>query len=179
MSLGHRGMQPTRLPCPSSSLGVCSNSCPLNQGYHPTISSSVISFSSCPQSLPASGSFPMRWLFTSGGQSTGALASVFPMNIQCWFPLRLTGLISLLSEGLSRVFSRPQFESINSSALSLRHGPTLTSVHDYRKNHSFDYTDLRHGSVLVWDGVCTTLWRYWMPLNSSLWNMLCEFHLNK
>ena len=82
----------------------CSNSCPLSQWCHPTISSSVATFSSCPQSFPASGSFPMSWLFTSGGQSIRASASVLPVNIQGWFPLRLTGLISLLSKGLSRVF---------------------------------------------------------------------------
>ena len=87
--------------------GVCSNSCPLIQWCHPTISSSIISFSSCLQSFPASQSFPVIKLFTSGGQSTGALASasVHPMNIQGWFPLGLTGLISLLSKGLLRVFS--------------------------------------------------------------------------
>ena len=93
----------SRLPCPSLSPGVCSNSCPLSQWCHPTISSSA----SCPQSFSSSGSFPMSWFFTSGGQSTGALASasVLPMNIQGWFPLGLTDLISLLSKGLSRVFS--------------------------------------------------------------------------
>ena len=97
----------SRLPCPSLSLGVCSNSCPLSQECHPTISSSVISFSSCPQSFPALKSFPGSHLFASGGQSIEASAStsVLPMNIQDWFPLGLTGLISLLSRGLSRVFS--------------------------------------------------------------------------
>ena len=106
-SLWSHGLQHSRLPCPSLSLWVCSNSCPLSQWYHPTISSSVITFSSCPQSFPASGSFPMSWLFASGGQSMGAsaLASVLPVNIHGWFPLELTGLISLLSKGLSRVFS--------------------------------------------------------------------------
>ena len=89
----------TRLPCSSLSPGVCSNSCPLSQWRHPTISSSVIPFSVCPQSLPASVSFPVSQLFASGGQSIGASASasVLPMNIQGWFPLGLTGLISLLS----------------------------------------------------------------------------------
>ena len=102
----HR-LQHTRLPCPSPPPGACSNSCPSNWWCHPTISSSVIPFSSCPQSFPASGSFQMGWLFTSGGQSTGALASasVLPMDIQDWFPLRLTDLTSLQSKGLSRVFS--------------------------------------------------------------------------
>ena len=83
---------------------VCSNSCPLSRWCHPTISSSVVPFSSCPQSCPASGSFPMSGLYPSGGQSIGASASILPINIQSWFPLGLTGLI-LLSKGLSRVFS--------------------------------------------------------------------------
>ena len=105
------GLQHTRLPCLSTSLGVCTNSCPLNQWCHPTISSSVIPFSSCCQSFPASGSFPMSQFFTSGGQSIGvsATASVLPVNSQGWFPLRLTGLISLLFKGLPRVFSKHQF----------------------------------------------------------------------
>ena len=86
-SLWPHGLQHVILPCPSLSPGVCSNSCPLSQWCHPTISSSVIPFSSCPQSSPASGSFPVSWLFSSGGQSIGASvsASVLPMNIQDWF----------------------------------------------------------------------------------------------
>ena len=85
---------------------VCSNSCPLSQWCHPTISSSAVPFSSCPQSFPTSGSFPVSWFFTSGGQSirASASASTLPMNIQGWFPLEWTGLISLLSKGLSRYF---------------------------------------------------------------------------
>ena len=95
------------LLCPSLSPRVCSNSYPLRQWSHPTIPSSVTNFSSCPQSSPALGSFPMSWLFVSGGQNIGASASasVFPMNIQDWFPLWLIGLISLLFKKLSRVFS--------------------------------------------------------------------------
>ena len=104
-SLWPHGLQHTRLPRPSLSLEVCSNSCPLTQWCHPTISSSVTPFSSCPHSYLASGSFPMSWLFTLSDQSIRASVSVFPMNIYGWFPLRLTGLISLLSKGLSRVFS--------------------------------------------------------------------------
>ena len=94
------GLQYTRLPCPSLSPGVCSNSCPLSQWCYPTISSFVVPFSPCPQSFPASGSFPMSRLFTSGGQSIGAsaLAWGLPMHFQGWLPLRLTGLISLLSQ---------------------------------------------------------------------------------
>ena len=93
-------------PCPSPTPGVYPNSCPLSRWCHPTISSSVVSFS-CFQSFPASGSFPMSQLFASGGQSSGfsASASVLPMNIQDWFPLGWTGCISLQSKGLSRVFS--------------------------------------------------------------------------
>ena len=101
------GLQHTRLPCSSPSPGACSNSCPLSQWRHPTISSSVVPFSSCLQSFPASGSFPIGQFFISGGQSIGASASasVLPMNIQDWFPLGLIGLISLKSKGLSIVFS--------------------------------------------------------------------------
>ena len=96
----------------------------------------VTPFSSCPQSFPESGSFPVSQLFASGGQRFGvsASASVLPMNIQCWFHLRLTGLISLQSKGLSRVFSNTivqKFKIINSSVLSFLYGPTLTSMHDY------------------------------------------------
>ena len=101
LSWPHR-LQHAVLPCPSLSPGACSNSCPLSWGCHPTISSSVVPFSSCLQSFPASGSFLMSWLLTSSGQSIGlsASASVLPMNIQCWFPLGLSGLISLLSKRL-------------------------------------------------------------------------------
>ena len=99
--------QHARPPCPSPTPGVYSNSCPSSRWYHPAISSSVTLFSSCPQSLPASGSFPMSQLFAWGGQSIGvsASASVFPMNTQDWSPLGWTGGISLQSKGLSRVFS--------------------------------------------------------------------------
>ena len=103
------GLQHAKLPCPSLSLGVCLNSCPLSQWCHPHISFSVALFSSCPQSFPAWGSFPMNRLFESGGQSIGASASVLPMNIQGWFPFRLTGLISLVFKGLWRVFSSTIF----------------------------------------------------------------------
>ena len=106
-SLQPRWLQHTRLPSPSLSPGVCSNSCPLNMWCHPTIALLVVPFSSSLQSFPDSGSFPMSGLFASGGQSIGASASasVLPMNIQGWFPLELTGLMSLQSKGLSRVFS--------------------------------------------------------------------------
>ena len=105
--LRNHGLQHARLHCPSPSPRACSNSCPLNWWYHPTISSSVVPFSSCPQSFPALGSFPVSQLFGSGGQSIGvsASSSVLTMSIQGWFSLGLTDLISLLSKGLSRVFS--------------------------------------------------------------------------
>ena len=104
-SLPPHGLQHAKLLCPSLSPRDCSNSCPLSGWCHPTISSSVIPFSSCLQSFPASRSFPKSWLFASGGQNIEASASVLPMNIQGWFPLGLAGLISLLSKELSRVFS--------------------------------------------------------------------------
>ena len=106
-SLRPHGLQYTRLPYPSPIPGAYSNSCPSCRWCHPTISFSVIPFSSCPQSLPASGSFPVSQFFTSGGQRFGisTSASVLPMNIQDWFPLGWTGWISSQSKGLSRVFS--------------------------------------------------------------------------
>ena len=129
-----------RLPCPSPAPRVYSNSCPLNRWCHPTISSSVIPFSSHLQSFQASGSFPMSPFLTSGGQRIGvsASASVLPMNIQDWFPLGWTGWISLQSRDSQGSFPTPQFKSIKSSALSFLYSPTLTSIHDYWKNHSFD-----------------------------------------
>ena len=115
-SLWPHGLQHARPPCPSQTTWVYSNSCPLSWWCHLTISSSVVPFSSCPQSFPASGSFPVSQFFASGGQRIGvsASASVLPMNIQDWFPLGWTGWISLQSKGLSRVFSsttvqKPQF----------------------------------------------------------------------
>ena len=106
-SLRPHGLQHTRLPCPSPTPGVHSNSCPSSQWCHPAISSSVIPFSSCPQSFPASESFQMSQFFASGSPSIGVSAStsVLPMNTQDWFPLGLTGWISLQFKGLSRVFS--------------------------------------------------------------------------
>ena len=130
---------------PVVSTRVCWNWCPLRWWYHPTIPSCATLFSSCPQSFPPSGSLPMSWLFASNGQSIGASASasVLPMNIQGWFPLRLTSLTSMQSKGLSRVLSSTtQFESINSLAFSLLYGPTITVIHDYWKKHTIDYTVL-------------------------------------
>ena len=135
-SLWPHGLQHARLPCPSLSPRACWNSCSLSSLCYLTISSFPL-----PLILTSIRSFPMSQLFASGGQSIGASASasVLPMNIRGWFPLGLTGLISLQSKGLSRESSpTPQFKSLNSSALNLLYGSTLTSVHDYWKNHSFD-----------------------------------------
>ena len=117
-SLRPLGLQHARLLCPSLSPGVYSN---IHWWCHPTISSSVIPLSSCLQSFPASGSFPMSRLFVSGGQSIEVSTSILPMNIQGWFPLGLTGWISLLSKGLSRVFfnSTVQEHQFFSTQLSL------------------------------------------------------------
>ena len=137
---GLRAHQPTP--------GVHSNSCPSSQWCHPAISSSVVPFSSCPQSLPASGSFPVSQLFTWGGQSIGvsALASFLPKKSQGWSPSEWTGWTSLQSKGLSTPHHQlwcwsspaPQFKIINSSVLSFLHSPPLTSIHNHRKNHSLD-----------------------------------------
>ena len=109
-----------------------------------TISSSTTLLSFCLQAFPASGSLPLSQLFVSGGRNIGAsaLASVFPMNVQDWFPLGLTGLISCCPRDSLESSPAPQFKSINSSVLRLLYGPTLTSLHDYWKNHSLDYIHL-------------------------------------
>ena len=132
------GLQHARSPCPSPTVRACSNSCPFSQWCHLTISSSVVPFSSILESFPASGTFQMNQLFDSGGRSTGVSASalVLPMTIQDWFPLGLTG--SPCSSGDSQESSTPQFKSINSSALSFIYSSTLTSIHNYWKNHSLD-----------------------------------------
>ena len=139
-SLQPHGLQHTRLPCPSSTPRDYSNSCLSSRWCHPTISFSVVSFSSCLQSFPASGSFQMSQFFASGGQSIGVSASalVLLMNIQDWFPLGWTGWITLESKGLSRVFSNTTVQKHQFLALSFLHSPTLTSIHDCWKNHSLD-----------------------------------------
>ena len=152
-------MEHTRIPCPSPSPRACSNSCPSSWGCHPTVSYSVISFSSHFQSFPASGSFAMSQFFSSGGQSIGASvsASVLPVNFQNLFPLRWTGLISLLSKGLSTVFSnttvqKHQFFGTLPSLWSNSH-----SIHDYWKNHSL------------------TIWTFVGKVVFLLFNMLSRF----
>ena len=134
-SLRPHELQHARPPCPSPTPGVYSDSCPLSRWCYPAISSSVIPFSSCPQSLPASGSFPMSQLFACGSQNieVSASASDLPMNTQNWSPCS--------PRDSQESSPTPQFKSINSSALSFLHSPTLTSIHDHWKNHSLDQTD--------------------------------------
>ena len=139
-SLQFHGLQYTRPPCPSPTPGGYPNSHPLNWWCHPTISSSVVPFSSHLQSFPASGCFPISQFFASGGQSIGisASASVLPMNNQGWFPLRWTGWISLQSKGLSSVFFNTIVQKYQFFSTQLPYSPTLISIYDYWKNHSFD-----------------------------------------
>ena len=134
-------LQNTRPLCPSSTPGVHPNPCPLSQWCHPTISFSIIPFSSCPQSFPSSGSFQISQLFAWGGQSIGvsASASFLPMNTQDWSPFGWVGWIAFHSpRDPQESFPTLQFKSINSSALSFLYNPTFTSTHDHWKNHSLD-----------------------------------------
>ena len=139
LTLWRHGLRHTRVPCASPSPQVCSNSCPLSRWCHPAILSSDAPFSSCPQSFPVSGSFPMRQLFIGQSIRASVSASVLPINIQSCFPL---GLISLLSKGLSGFFSSTTVQKHQFLVLSFFDGPTLLSVHGYRKIHSFDYMNL-------------------------------------
>ena len=159
LSLWPHELQHARLPCLSLCLRVCSSSCPLSQWCHPTISSSVDPFSSRPQSLPASGSFPVSQIFALGGQSIGASASapILSMKIQGWLPLGLSALLSLLSRGLSTVFSSITVQKHNSLLLSLLYSTTLTSINDYWEKHSFGYRDLCRQSEPL---LCNTLSRF-------------------
>ena len=159
-SLQPHGLEHARLLCPPLSPRVFSVSWPLSRWCHPTISSSVFPFSSCPQSFPASGSFPMSWFFATHGQNIGAsaLAIVLPMNIQGWAPLGLTGLISLLSKGLSRVFS---------STTARKHQffgtqPTLRS-----NSHIHRWLT---GKTIV-----STIWAFVAKVMSLLFNTLSRF----
>ena len=139
-SLQPHGLQHIRLPCPSTTPRVHSNSSPLSQWCHPAISSAVFPFSSCLQSFPESGSFQTSQFFASGSQSIGvsASASVLPMNIREWFPKDRLVRSPCSPRDSQESFPAPQFKSINSSALTFLYSPTLTSIHDYWKNHSFD-----------------------------------------
>ena len=149
-SLQLHGLQHARAHCSSPTPGAWANSCPSSWWFHPTISSSVKLFCSSFQSFPVTGFFLKSQFFTSVGQSIGGSisASVLRMNIQDWFPLPLTGWIPCSPRDSQESSPIPQFKSISSSALSLLYGPTLTSIHDYWKNHSFDHTDLCRQSNL-------------------------------
>ena len=143
-TLQPHGLQHTRLPCPSPTPGACSNSCSSGRWCHPTTSSSAVPFSSLFQSFPASGSFPMSQFFASGGQSMGvsASASVFPMNIQDWFPLELTGLITMLSMGLSSILQHhsskaPVLQSSAFFVIQISHPYMITE-----KKHRLDYMEI-------------------------------------
>ena len=146
-------------PVPSPTPGACLNSYPLSRWCHPAISYSFVPFSSCLQSYPASGSFIVSQFFTSGGQSIGvsASASVLPMNIQGWFPLGSTGLISCCPRNSQESSPAPQFRSISSLVLSFLYGPTLISIHDYWKNRQFSSVQsLSHVWLFVtpWTAAC-------------------------
>ena len=143
-SLRPHGLQHTRPPCPSPSPGVCPSSCSLHWWCCPAISSSDNLFSLCPQSYPASETFPMSHLFATDDLNTGASASasVLPVNIQGWSPLRWTSLISLLSKGLSEVFSSMTVQKHQFFSVLPSYGPALTTVRDHWEDHSLDYMDL-------------------------------------
>ena len=136
LTLRPHELQHSRPPCPSPTPGVHPNPSPLSQWCHPAISSSVVPFSSCPQSFLASGSFQISQHFASGGQSirVSASISVLPMNTQDWSPLGWTGWSPCSPRDSQETSSTPQFKSVNSSVLSLLY----TSIQDYWKNHSFD-----------------------------------------
>ena len=148
-SLPLHGLQWSRLLCLSLSPRVAQIHVHWVSVFIPITISYSVAPSFCSQSFPASRSFSMSWLFVSGGQSIGASpsASVLPMNIEGWFPLRLTSLISLLSKEHKSLLA-PQFKSINSFMLSFLYGPILTSIHDSWKNNNFDYADLYVGKVI-------------------------------
>ena len=157
------GPQHVRLPWHSPTLGPCLNSCPLNRWCHPTISPSVIPFSSCLRSFPASGSFSMSWLFASGGQSIGASssASALPMNIQGWFPLGLTGLISFCPRDFLRVFS-------NTTVQKHQLLDTQPSIKDVQLSHPY-MTAVKTIALTIWTIVGKTM--------SLLFNSMSSFSI--
>ena len=159
-SLRPHGLQHTTPPCPSPTHGAYPNLCPSSRWCHPTISSSVVPFSSCLQSFPASGSFQMSQFFTSAGQSTGASASasVLPMNIQDWFPSGLTGLISLKSKRLSRAFSN-----------------TTVQKHQFFCTQFSLWSKSYHPYMTIRKTIALTRWTFVGKVMSLLFNMLSRF----
>jgi len=154
-SLQPHGLQHARLPCPSPTPEACSNLCPWSRWCQPTISTSVIAFSSCLQSFPASGYFPVSQFFASDDQSIGASASVLPINLQDCFPLGLTDLNSLLSKGLSRVFYN-----------------TTVQKHQFYGNSAFFTDHLSHPYVTTGKTISLTRWTFVGKIMSLLFNML-------
>ena len=169
-SLQPHELQHARPPCPSPNLRVYSNPCPLSWWCHPTVSSSVVLFSSHLQSFPASGSFQMSQFFASGGQriAVSASASVLPVNIQDWSPLGWTGWISLQSKGLSRVFSNTTVQKHQFFSTQLLYSLTLTSIPDHGKNHSLDETDLCWQSNVSAFNMLSRLVITFLPRSKSL-----------
>ena len=160
-SLWLHGLQHTRLPYPLPYPRACWKSHPLSQWCHPTISSSAATFSSCPQSFPASGTFPMSWLLASGDQSIGASSaspSVLPVNIQGWFPFGVTGLTSLLSKGFSRVFFS-----------------TRVQRHQFWCSAFFMVCKLSHLYMTTGKTIALTIWTFVSKVMSLLFNMLSRF----
>ena len=160
-SLQPHGLQYARLPCPSPTPRAYSNSCPSNQWCHPAISSSVVPFSSCLQSFPVSGSFPMSQFFASGGQSIGASASasVLPMNIQDWYPLGWTGWISLQYKGLSSL---------------LQHHSSKASI---LQSSAFFRVQLSHPYVTTGKTIALTRWSFASKVMSLFFHMLSRLIL--
>ena len=144
-SLWPHGLQHARLPCPSPSARVCSNSCPLSLGSHPTISSSVFTFSSCPQSFPVPGSFPISWFLTAGCQNIIGASTSAPSPVN-----EYSGLISfkidrfdlLVVQGTLKIRLQYHIRKHQFFGIQPSFRPTLTSIHDYWRKHSFDYRDL-------------------------------------
>ena len=153
------GLQHARLPCPSPTPGACSSSCPSSRWCHPTSSSSVVPFSSCLQSSPSSGSFPMSQLFASGGQSIGASASVFPMNIQDWFALGLTDWLDLLV--------------VHGALKSLLQLPSSEASILWRS--AFFMGQLSHPYMTTGKTIALTKWTFVGRVTSLLFNMLSRF----
>ena len=168
-SLQPHKLQHSRLLCPPLSPRVCSNSHPLHQWCYLTISSSATPFSFCFQSFPASGSFLTSWLFTSGGQSVRASASVFPINIQGWFSLGWTGLIFLQSKGLSKLFSSPTVQKCVYIYIYIYiyiHTHTHIYTHTHIFTHTYIHTHIHthtyiHNSVGPWT---TWVWTSWVHI---------------
>ena len=181
-SLWPHGLLHARLHCPSPSPGACSNSCPLSLWCYPTISSSVVPFSSCLQSFPESRSFPMNWLFASGGQSIGVStsASVLPMNIQEWFPLGLTGWISLQSKGLFK--SLLQHHSSKASVLWCSAFFMVQLSHPYMTTGKTIALTAgsQHGRSHPWQGHAEETWQArWIRTRGTPWTCLSIYPKTK